>query len=100
MTYRIAHSVIDSICRRGVPLLATLLLLGGCSTLDYYSHLAQGQMQLLQARKSVDTLLRDSRVDPGLQQRLILTQQARGFASAELGIWCGLTCERWHRNVE
>ncbi|WP_372867738.1 aminopeptidase [Pseudomonas sp.] len=86
MTYRIAHSFVDPICRRWVPLLAALLLLGGCGTLDYYGHLARGQMQLLQARKPVDALLHDPQVDPGLQQRLILTQQARDFASSGLGL--------------
>jgi predicted aminopeptidase len=37
--------------RLSAPLLA--LLLGGCSTLDYYAHLGQGQWQLLQARQPV-----------------------------------------------
>lgn len=86
MTYRTAHALIDSLCRQWVPLLAALLLLGGCTTLDYYSHLARGQLQLLQASTPVAALLRDPQVDPGLQQRLILTQQARDFASARLGL--------------
>src|SRR3990167_8209340 len=86
MTHRIAPFSIDSLRRRWVPLLAALLLLGGCSTLDYYGHLARGQVQLLQASKPVDALLRDPQVDAGLKQRLVLTQQARDFASAELGL--------------
>ncbi|MDA7086736.1 aminopeptidase [Pseudomonas sp. SA3-5] len=86
MTYRIAHSFVDTICRPWVPLLAALLLLGGCGTLDYYGHLARGQLQLLQARQPVAALLHDPQVDPGLQQRLILTQQVRDFASAELDL--------------
>ena len=86
MTFRTAHFTIDSLCRRRVPLLAALLLLGGCSTLDYYGHLARGQVQLLQASKPVAALLRDPQVDISLKQRLVLTQQARDFASAELGL--------------
>jgi len=86
MTHRIAPFFIDSLCRRWVPLLAALLLLGGCSTLNYYGHLARGQVQLLQASQPVDALLRDPQVDPDLKRRLILTQQARDFASARLGL--------------
>jgi predicted aminopeptidase len=85
MTYRTAHSFIDSLCRPWVPLLAALLL-GGCSTLDYYGHLARGQVQLLQASQPVDAMLGDPQVNASLQQRLALTQQARDFASAELGL--------------
>lgn len=86
MTHRIAPFSIDSLRRRWVPLLAALLSLGACSTLDYYGHLARGQVQLLQASQPVDALLRDPQVDAGLKQRLVLTQQARDFASAELGL--------------
>jgi predicted aminopeptidase len=86
MTQRIAPFFIDSLCRRWVPLLAALLLLGGCSTLNYYGHLVRGQVQLLQASQPVAALLRDPQVDAGLKRRLILTQQARDFASARLGL--------------
>lgn len=72
----------DLLRRCAVPLLA--LLLGGCSTLDYYAHLGQGQWQLLQARQPVERLLDDSATDPDLARRLKLSQQARDFASASL----------------
>jgi predicted aminopeptidase len=72
----------DLLRRCAVPLLA--LLLGGCSTLDYYAHLGQGQWQLLQARQPVERLLDDSATDPDLARRLTLSQQARDFASASL----------------
>ncbi|MBU1332767.1 MAG: aminopeptidase [Gammaproteobacteria bacterium] len=67
-----------------LPLLG--LLLSGCSTLDYYAHLGQGQWQLLQARQPVERLLADPHIDPALAQRLALAQRARDFASAELGL--------------
>ncbi|MDM8348952.1 aminopeptidase [Pseudomonas sp. sp1636] len=86
MTLCLARFSIDFLYRRGVPLLAALLLLGGCSSLDYYSHLARGQLQVLHASQPVDALLRDPRVDAGLKQRLGLSQQARDFASARLGL--------------
>ncbi len=68
--------------RLSAPLLA--LLLGGCSTLDYYAHLGQGQWQLLQARQPVARLLADPATEPQLARRLALAQQARDFASARL----------------
>lgn len=72
----------DLLRRCAVPLLA--LLLGGCSTLDYYAHLGQGQWQLLQARQPIERLLHDPATDPDLARRLTLSQQARDFASASL----------------
>jgi predicted aminopeptidase len=72
----------DLLRRFAVPLLA--LLLGGCSTLDYYAHLGQGQWQLLQARQPVEQLLEAPTTDPDLARRLTLSQQARDFASARL----------------
>jgi predicted aminopeptidase len=75
----------DALLWRWVPLAVTLLL-SGCSTLDYYSHLAEGQLHLLQARKPISELLIEPTVDPNLKQRLVLTQQARDFSSAQLGL--------------
>ena len=72
----------DLLRRYAVPLLA--LLLGGCSTLDYYAHLGQGQWQLLQARQPVERLVSNPATDPDLARRLTLSQQARDFASAQL----------------
>lgn len=79
----IAFSV-DPLRRLVVPLLG--LMLAGCSTLDYYAHLGQGQWQLLQARQPVARLLADPRTDADLARRLGLAQQARDFASASLGL--------------
>ncbi|VXB52645.1 Predicted aminopeptidase [Pseudomonas sp. 8BK] len=75
----------DALLWRWVPLAAALLL-SGCSTLDYYSHLAGGQLQLLQAREPIAELLENPSADPELKQRLALAQQARDFASAQLSL--------------
>jgi predicted aminopeptidase len=75
----------DALLWRWVPLVATLLL-SGCSTLDYYSHLAGGQLQLLQAREPIAELLESPSVDSELKQRLALAQRARDFASAQLSL--------------
>ncbi|MES2819273.1 MAG: aminopeptidase [Pseudomonadota bacterium] len=63
-----------------------LLCLGGCSTLDYYGHLARGHLQLLHAREPIAPLLADPARDRQLRQRLALALEARAFASAELGL--------------
>ena len=73
----------DAMLWRWVPLAATLLL-SGCSTLDYYSHLASGQLQLLHAREPIAELLKNPTAAPELKQRLALAQQARDFANTEL----------------
>ena len=75
----------DALLWRRVPLAAALLL-NGCSTLDYYSHLAGGQLQLLQAREPITELLENPTAGPELKQRLTLAQQARDFASAQLAL--------------
>ena len=75
----------DALYWRWVPLLATLLL-SGCASLDYYRHLAHGQLHLLQAREPISELLNDPTADPALKQRLTLAQQARDFASTQLGL--------------
>lgn len=75
----------DALLWRWVPLAAALLL-NGCSTLDYYGHLAGGQLHLLQAREPIAELLENPSADPELKQRLALAQQARDFASAQLSL--------------
>lgn len=72
----------DLLRHYAVPLLA--LLLGGCSTLDYYAHLGQGQWHLLQARQPVERLVNNPATEPDLARRLRLSQQARDFASTQL----------------
>lgn len=69
--------------RRGVPMLA-ILLLSGCSSLSYYAQLASGQLALLRAREPVSEVVADPQRDPKLRERLLKSQQAREFASQHL----------------
>jgi predicted aminopeptidase len=69
--------------RRGVPMLA-ILLLSGCSSLSYYAQLASGQLALLRAREPVSEIVADPQRDPKLRERLLKSQQAREFASQHL----------------
>jgi len=61
-----------------------LALLGGCSSIDYYSQLAGGQLSLLHAREPVAKIIADPGSDPKLRDHLIKSQQARDFASSQL----------------
>jgi len=74
---------LDRLFRRLVPLLAAFLL-NGCSTLEYYGQLAEGQWQLLRARQPVDQVIADPASSPRLRARLAHAEQARVFASDQL----------------
>ncbi|MEO9077879.1 MAG: aminopeptidase [Rhodanobacter sp.] len=62
------------------------LLLCGCSSLRYYAQAARGQGELVMHRRDVGKLLRDPTTEPRLADRLRLAEQARRFASSELGL--------------
>lgn len=61
-------------------------LLGGCSTLGYYGHLAAGEMAVLNARQPIPKLIDDPQTPPALRARLQLALRARAFASDALGL--------------
>ncbi|WP_207765922.1 aminopeptidase [Solimonas fluminis] len=67
-------------------LLCLLLPLAGCSTLGYYSGLAQGQRALLKAREPIARIVGDEQRDPVLRQRLSKVQQARRWAVQRMGL--------------
>lgn len=66
--------------------LAAAALLGGCSTLGYYAHLAAGEMAVLRARVPITRVIADPHVEPVLRARLQLALRARAFASSSLGL--------------
>ncbi len=69
--------------------LATLILLpllASCSTLGYYAESIGGHMQIVTARKSVADLLAQDNLDPTLRRKLVLSQQARDFATRALSL--------------
>ena len=61
-----------------------LLFLSGCTSVSYYSQLANGQLQLLRAREPVAEVISDPRRDANLRARLLQSQAARTFASQQL----------------
>jgi predicted aminopeptidase len=60
------------------------LLLNGCSSVSYYSQLANGQLQLLRAREPVARVIADPQRDQKLRAHLAQSQKARTFASQQL----------------
>lgn len=62
------------------------LLLCACSSLRYYAQAAHGQGELIVHRRAVSKLVRDPATDPKLAARLQRAQQARRFASQQLGL--------------
>ena len=66
--------------------LCACLLLGACSTLDYYSQAGRGHLQLMQQREPIEQVLAEPSSDNVLRQRLSLALQARNFASSHLGL--------------
>ena len=83
-------SALRSFCRSHLARAGTVLLLGtalsGCSSIDYFTHLAHGEYGVLSARKPIDQLIADPATDPKLKARLQLAQQARAFASDKLDL--------------
>jgi predicted aminopeptidase len=65
--------------------LAACLVQAGCGTL-YVAQAAKGQLQLMQARRPIEKLLRDPKTDPALRRRLETVREARAFAVRELGL--------------
>jgi predicted aminopeptidase len=70
--------------KRSAIVALAAIALTGCSTIDYYSHLACGEYQLLSKRQPIDSVIADPHTSDGLRARLKLAQQARDFASAQL----------------
>lgn len=80
---RSSPGALDRVFRRLVPGVVVGLL-SGCTTVSYYSQLANGQWQLLRAREPVAALVADPATAPALRQHLVQAQQARAFASHQL----------------
>jgi len=62
------------------------LLLGGCSTLEYYGQSVRGQMQLVMGARSIDAMIEDPVTDPVLRTRLERVREIRNYAVTDLGL--------------
>lgn len=61
-------------------------LLAACSNLGYYAQAVHGHARILHAARPVDDWLADPATDMALRERLVLAQQLRDFATAQLGL--------------
>lgn len=61
-------------------------LLASCSTLNYYTQAAQGQLELLSDAKPIDDWLADPATNPKLRHRLETARQIRRFAVQEMAL--------------
>jgi predicted aminopeptidase len=74
--------------RRALRTLWALMLCGalaGCG-LGYLTQAADGQWQVMRARRPIDQVIADPGTDPALRSRLALVREARDFASQQLGL--------------
>jgi predicted aminopeptidase len=61
-------------------------LLASCSTLNYYSQAAQGQLELLSDSRPIDDWIADPGTSSNLRLRLETARQIRRFAVAEMAL--------------
>ncbi|MGA7949626.1 MAG: aminopeptidase [Thiobacillaceae bacterium] len=66
--------------------LALMLLLGGCTTADFYLQAVNGQMDVLRRAQPIERVLADPSAADSLKQKLVEVRRIREFASKELGL--------------
>lgn len=76
-------------CLRILISIVLLFSMSACSSIDYFAHLAKGQVSLLWQREDVNELLESEETPSKLKSRLILSQKIRDFASTELELPLG-----------
>lgn len=74
--------------RKRLPLILSLAAtaLAGCSNLSYYAQSADGHLQLLAARQSVEKLAKDPKQPETLRTQMATARDIRQFAVDELGL--------------
>ena len=77
---------IPRLFRRALLTGAAVSLLASCSTLNYYTQAAQGQLSLLSNARPIDDWLADPATTTSLRHRLESARQIRRFAVQEMGL--------------
>ena len=71
---------------RVLVIIATLVLVSGCSTVGYYSQIVSGHMKIVLGKRSLADVASDENIDESLKHRLTVAQKARQFGIKELGL--------------
>jgi predicted aminopeptidase len=69
-----------------LPVVAMVLALGGCSTLEYYLQAVQGHFDVMQRRQAISDKLAQPDTPEALRERLARVLVIRDFASRELAL--------------
>ncbi len=69
---------------RSLLLVLVMIASSACSSLSYYRQAIGGQMELLQKRRPISTVIEDPVVEVQVRERLKMIQKARVFAVSEL----------------
>ncbi|MGJ8689122.1 MAG: aminopeptidase [Gammaproteobacteria bacterium] len=80
---------IPSLLRRSLCFAAMLVLLVSCETISYYGQAAKGQVSLLWARESIESLLNDDNLSSDKRSKLELVLEVRQFAQQHLFLDAG-----------
>lgn len=72
--------------RRALVVGAAAGMLASCSTLNYYTQAAQGQLELLADARPIDDWLADPATNTSLRHRLETARQIRRFAVQQMGL--------------
>ena len=71
---------------RALAALLAVALLGGCSAIRYYAHVARGELSLLARREPLDRAIEDARLAADVRAHLRQAREARRFAVERLAL--------------
>ena len=69
-----------------IILLFIVSTVGGCASLSYYMQSVNGQLEILQKRQPIETLIKNANLPPDTLALLALVRQIRDFAIYELAL--------------
>lgn len=69
-----------------IAVLISSLAFSGCALPGYYSQAINGELSLLTARQPISRVIANPAAPAALRQKLLLAEQIREFASAQLGL--------------
>lgn len=78
---------IDWLCSiRIIGLMILVIAATGCESVRYYSHIASGQLDIINHRQPIKTLIADPQTDPEVKRKLSRILEIREFAEKDLAL--------------